>query len=76
MGALESRSEAGGEQADTKQWDVRAAQAGNFLRQHTCTYTAHPSIRMGADSMTRRSFDIPFVARRQGSARGIPTEEY
>lgn len=66
MGALQSCSQAGGGQSSAKKRDVRAAQAGNFLRQHT--HIQEPSICMGADSMTATTFDIPFVARRQGSA--------
>lgn len=70
LGALQPCSQAGGGQVDTKQRDVRASQAGNFLRQHAKTLLPI-SVRMAADRMTTpATFDIPFVACRQESAPG------
>lgn len=45
------------------------------LSEATDTHTT-PIYSTGADGMTSTSFDIPFVACRQGSAWGAPSEKY
>lgn len=63
VGALETRRQAGGGQANTKQLDVRAALHKLSEATHTQTYA-----RISAGSFGTSVFDSVFAAYRRGFA--------